>query len=393
MGFSQESLRWWDHWLKGKDTGLMAEPMLRSWILESEPPATHYAERKGHWVADPSWPSPYVSEQLLHLNSDGAANVLTDAPDTSVTLDFCGQLSHGFDSGEWGSFGHAGEFPPDQRTADGECLAFTSAPVREAIAILGNPEVDLCLAVDKPQALVAVRLCDVAPDGVSTLVSWGMLNLSHRESHEEPTPVQPGTRYRVTVQMRMMGYSLAAGHRWRVGISPTFTRHAWPSPQLVRLRLYTGEGCRLRLPVRSPQATDGRLPAFPPVEHSPPLPLDIISAPRRENVIAHDRVNGWTTLTQVSDEGRMRFSDHGLEVAGCSTETFRVRDGDPLSVRLQIRAVGELQRADWRVRVETDSVMTADATHFHVSNQLDAYECDTRVFTKSWVRAIPRDQM
>jgi putative CocE/NonD family hydrolase len=393
MGFSQESLRWWDHWLKGKDTGVMAEPMLRSWILESEPPATHYTERKGHWVADPSWPSPHVSEQSLYLNSDGAANVLTEVPASPVTLEFCGQLGHGFDSGDWGSFGVAGEFAPDQRSADGECLAFTSAPVREPVTILGNPEVDLSLAADRPQALVAVRLCDVAPDGASTLVSWGMLNLTHRESHEDPTPVQPGQRYRVTVQLRMMGYRLAAGHRWRIGVSPTFTRHAWPSPEMVRLHVYTGEGCRLRLPVRAAQPADRNLAEFPPAEHSRPLPVDIIRAPRREHTVQHDRIAGWTTLTQVNDDGRLRFADHGLEVAGCSTETYRVRDGDPLSAHQQIVAVTELQRADWRVRIETNSVMTADATHFHVSNQLDAYEGDTRVFTKSWVKAIPRDHL
>ena len=80
MGFTQESLRWWDHWLKGKDTGVMDEPMLRSWILESEPPATYYTERKGHWVADPAWPSPHIAEQVLYLNSDGAANELAESP-------------------------------------------------------------------------------------------------------------------------------------------------------------------------------------------------------------------------------------------------------------------------------------------------------------------------
>jgi putative CocE/NonD family hydrolase len=254
MGFTQESLRWWDHWLKGKDTGVMDEPMLRAFILESEPPATVYGERKGHWVGDPSWPSPHIGEQTLHLNSDGAANTIAPAPAAPVTLDIVGLLQHGFDSGEWASFGSSGEFPPDQRTADGECIAFTSAPVAEPAAILGNPEVDLELEVDKPQALVAVRLCDVAPDGASTLVSWGMLNLTHRDSHEEPAPLEPGRRYRVTVQLRMMGYRLAAGHRWRVGISPTFARHAWPSPETVRLRLHAGAGCRLRLPLRTPQA-------------------------------------------------------------------------------------------------------------------------------------------
>jgi len=393
MGFTQESLRWWDHWLKGKDTGVMAEPMLRCWILESEPPATHYTQRKGYWVADPSWPSPHVAEQVLYLNADGIANVITATPATPFTLCISGQLRHGFDSGEWGNFGSKGEFPPDQRSADGECLAFTSAPMREAVTILGNPEVDLLLAVDKPQALVAVRLCDVAPDGASTLVSWGMLNLTHRDSHEEPGPVEPGQCLRVTVRLRMTGYQLASGHRWRIGISPTFTRHAWPSPEMAQLSVNAGEGCRLRLPVRTPQAADRSLPAFEPAEISPPLPVATIRASRREHTVTHDRVDGWTTLTMVNDEGRLRFLDHGLEVDFCSSEVFSICEGDPLSARQQIRAVTELQRDDWRVRVETDSVLTADETHFHLSNQMDAYEGNKRVLTKCWVRTVARDNL
>ena len=393
MGFTQESLRWWDHWLKGRDTGVMDEPMLRAWILASEPPATWYAERQGHWVAEPSWPSPNIGEQVLYLNSDGAANVLGSAPEASRELTITGLLGHGLHSGEWGNFGSRGEFPPDQRAADGDCLAFTSAPVPEPVTFLGNPEIDLELAADQPAALVAVRLCDVAPDGASVLVTWGLLNLSHRDSHEQPAPLQPGARYRVTVQLRMMGYRLAAGHRWRVGISPTYSRHAWPSPKTVQLSLFTGEGCHLRLPVRGDQAADRSLPEFLPAEISPPLALATLRPGRREHTVTHDHVDGWVTLTMVNDEGRLRFLDNGLETDHYSSETFRLREGDPLSVSQRIRNVIEFQRDDWRVRVLTDSLMTADATHFHLSNHLDAYEGDTRVFSKSWTKAIPRDHV
>ena len=393
MGFTQESLRWWDHWLKGKDTEIMDEPMLRSWILESEPPATYYAERKGHWVADPAWPSPNTGEQLLYLNSDGISNVMQGSPASSSTLALTGQLSHGLQSGEWGNFGSRGEFPPDQRSADGECLVFNSAPVTEPVAMLGNPQLDLELAVDKPDAFLAVRLCDVAPDGASVLVTWGLLNLTHRDSHEHPEPLEPGRRYRVTVQLRMMGYQLATGHRWRIAISPTFTRHAWPSPEMVQLSLFAGEGCRLRLPIRTPQIADRSLAGFLPAEISPPLAVACVRESRREHSVTFDHVDGWTTLKLVSDEGRLRFLDNGLETDHCSTETFTVREGDPLSTSQHFKTTIKFQRENWCVRVETDSLMTADATHFHLSNHMDAYEGDTRVFTKSWSRAVVRDHV
>jgi hypothetical protein len=371
----------------------MDEPMLRSWILENEPPATFYSERRGRWVADPSWPSPHIGEQVLYLNSDSLANTLNATAAASTTLTTIGQLSHSFQGGEWGMFGHKGEFAPDQRPADGQSLTFTSAPAFEPVAFLGNPEVDLTLAADKANALVAVRLCDVAPDGASTLISWGLLNLTHRNSHEFPTPLELGQQYSVTIQLRMMGYQLAAGHRWRVGISPTYTRQAWPSPETVQLKLFTGAGCRLRLPVRASQSADDALPSFAAAEISPRLPVARVRTPSRLQTVTYDLVDGWTTLTLVNDEGRLRYLDNGLESDHTSTEIFTVREGDPLSTSQRIQAALEFKRDEWRVRIETDSLMTADATHFHLSNHIDAYEGDVRVFTNAWVTAVPRDQL
>jgi len=222
---------------------------------------------------------------------------------------------------------------------------------------------------------------------------WGLLNLTHRDSDEHPEPVEPGRRYSVMVQLRMTGYQLAAGHRWRIAISPTFTRHAWPSPEMVQLCLFTGAGCRLRLPVRTPQNSDRSLPDFPPAEISTPLALESIRAPRRVHTVTQDQVDDWITLKQVNDEGRICFLDNGLETDYCSMETFKVLEGDPLSVNQHFLTVTELQREDWLVRVETDSRMTADATHFYLSNQMDAYEGDISVFTKSWAKTIPRDNV
>ena len=71
IGFLQEMLRWFDHWLGGVDTGIMDEPMLRAYIQDSFRPASCYAERPGRWVAEPAWPAPGVGAQRLHLNPDG----------------------------------------------------------------------------------------------------------------------------------------------------------------------------------------------------------------------------------------------------------------------------------------------------------------------------------
>ncbi len=54
---SRRRPRWWDHWLKGKDTGVMSEPLLRAYVSDSHRPATAYA-LPGRWVGEPAWPSP-----------------------------------------------------------------------------------------------------------------------------------------------------------------------------------------------------------------------------------------------------------------------------------------------------------------------------------------------
>ena len=391
IGFLQESLRWWDQWLKGVNTGIMEEPMLRCWMPEAVKPAPFYAQRPGRWVAEPSWPSPNIHDQTYFLNSDSAANWLGDTAVSATTLSILGQQNHGLDGGEWGALGYAGEPAGDQRAADGQSLAFTSAPLAKPVEILGFPEVDLALASDQPLALVSVRLCDVSPDDASTLVSWGLLNLTHRESHETPASLEPEKRYNVTVRLNVKAYQLPAGHRWRISVSPTNFRHAWPSPQPVTLQLFTGEGCRLRLPVRQPQDSDAELRPFLPPEVSPPLPIEILRSESRQQFVQRDLANGVTEMTLAGDNGRIHFTDTGMITEDFGRETLAIRDGDPLSIINQVQRTLVYERDEWRVRIDTDSKLTADADNFHVTCLLEGYESDSRIFAKTWTFTIPRD--
>lgn len=61
IGFLQETLRWWDQHLKGVDTGVMREPLLRAYVSDSHPPATVYETLPGRWVGERAWPSPNVT--------------------------------------------------------------------------------------------------------------------------------------------------------------------------------------------------------------------------------------------------------------------------------------------------------------------------------------------
>lgn len=390
VGFLQESVRWWDHWLKGIDTGLMQEPFLRTFIRQHQPPRRHTTERKGYWIADPAWPSPHVSAQTFYLTAREAC-LLEEAPAGEQAVEHRGRLLHGFEHVAWGSYGAPGEYPGDQRAADGEALSFTSAPLAERLVLLGRPVLRLALTVDQPLALVAVRLCDVAPDGSSELVSWGLLNLAHRNSHEFPEYMEPGTRYQVQVLLNLLGYEFALGHRLRIAMTSAYPRQAWPSPELATLTLFTGADCRLELPVRTAQPEDGLI-AFPPAEHAPDLEVEWLREGFRRQVLETDAVAERLTLTIEQDAGRMRLPN-GMEVDDWSLETHTIREGDPLSAEVRVQARLGYARGDWSVRIETDSRLWSDAGYFYLLNAMRAFEGEEEVFRKEWEARIARDLM
>src|SRR5690606_18586536 len=297
IGFLQEAVRWWDHWLKGIDSGLMDEPPFRVWMQESVDPKPYYEERPGRWVAEPSWPSPRIEKRRYHL----APGRLDPGAGQNVTLAFSSPQTTGLRAGEWCAFGAEGEMPLDQRPDDGRSLTFDTEPLAERTEILGAPMLELDLAADQPNALLAVRLDDVQPDGTSTLVTYGLLNLSHRHSHETPLPLKPGVFYRVRVQLNDIAHALPAGHRIRIALSTSYWPIAWPSPQPVILSVRTGNGA-LYLPVRPPAPEDERLRPFEPPSAAPASPHKTLRELPLRRTIEIDLATNETVYTFESGE-------------------------------------------------------------------------------------------
>jgi len=94
-------LRWWDYWLKGVDTAVMDEPMLRAWMTESVKPATHHETLPGRWIAEPSWPPQTVTTRRLFLTDAGLRE--TSGPFTARAV--CSPQTLGKFSGDWVPFG------------------------------------------------------------------------------------------------------------------------------------------------------------------------------------------------------------------------------------------------------------------------------------------------
>jgi uncharacterized protein len=388
IGFLQEALRWFDHWLVGRDTGIMDEPKLRVWMQEHVPPAVRHAERPGRWVAEAAWPSSGISHRSLPLGARG----LGLADDVDAALGTSGLERHGLDAGAWCPYGALADEPSDQREEDARVLCFTSEPLAERLEVLGRPVAVLELTADKPLALVAVRLCDVAPDGSSLLISRGVLNLTHRESHELPAPVPVGDRLVVRVELRVLGQAVPAGHRLRLAVAPGYWPWAWPSPEPVALTVHTAGESRLELPVREPRPDDAALPPFARAESAPALPLDELPGPFRQGrALSYDVAAGRSELTFFRDIPAVRVHESGIEIEELAVDTYTIVDGDPLSASAGSRWSIRIGRDGWRTRVESESTMSATATDFLVTNRLEAFERDVRVFADVSQATIPRD--
>ncbi len=391
IGFLREALRWWDRWLKGADNGIHDEPVVTAWLQEPAGPKELHLDRPGRWVTEDAWPPPSVEPRRLHLGEGtlGAAGPATELTHT-------GLQHHGLLAGTWCPYGPEADFPPDQREEDALCLTFDTDPLTERLELLGHPRLHLTVAADRPNAFVAARLCDVAPDGTSTLISRGALNLTHRDSHENPAPLEPGTAYQVDIELDVLGQAVPAGHRLRLALSTTYWPWLWPSPQVTTIAVSAGPGSWLDVPVRPLDAGDGSPPVFGPPESAPPVELDVIRADPAYHRIEHDVVEDTYVLRMNQDgDNRVHQRLNGVTMWDTSRDEMAIREGDPLSARTTCERIYGLR---WdapaiEVEIRTRSELTSDATTYFLEDRLEAFEDGEEVFERSWSRTFPRDHV
>ncbi|XUL88705.1 CocE/NonD family hydrolase [Streptomyces galilaeus] len=386
IGFLQETLRWWDHWLKGEDTGVTADPLLRAYVSDSHPPATVYDTLPGRWVGEPAWPSPHVKTTTYGLRG---APVLVRSP-----------MHTGVDAGRFFPFGNDADLPPDQRDEDARSACFEFEVPAETW-VLGRPRVRLRLTCGVPRGQVIARLCDVAPDGSSTLVTRGVLNLSARHGRERAVPWTPGATEDVTFELNGIGHAFPPGHRIRLAVSSAYWPWIWPQPESGAGFTLDPEGSAMELPVRERELTyDIRFDE--PEEAAPiggtrgvaadgwsPATLD---EPRPERLVVRDVAKGEWRLEVDPRYGGTRVYPDGLEFTEDALETYTIDESDPLSARTRSDWTIRLHRPElgWDTTVRTRSEITCDETDFITSNEVICTEGSEVIFHRTWEKRIPR---
>jgi len=389
IGFLQEAVRWWDRWLKGIDNGIEHEPKLRVWLQEAVKPAPQYESMPGRWVAEADWPSPNIETKVLYLSATGCSD---EPGDTEEQILSSPQVC-GIRGGEWCAFGSDGEMPRDQRPDDGLSLTWDTRRLKERVEILGAPSVRLVLRSDCPTANVVVRLCDVAPDGTSLRVTYGVLNLAHRNGHAEPQPMEPGEQYTVDVPLNDIAHAFPAGHRIRIGVSTAYWPIVWPSASPACLRIATGASA-VTLPVRKTGDLDASLLPFEPpaMAARPPLKRVRHHAFNRQLAVDltsnryHYELNG----SEFDDASLVWFEDIDLGVGYTISKCFEIAEDDPLSATQIMSQRATLRRGDWKVTVRLSMIQTSDADAFFLKGRLEADEGDARFLVRDFDVSVPR---
>jgi putative CocE/NonD family hydrolase len=388
IGFLQECLRWWDQWLKGIDTGITEEPALRAWMQDSVPPASYREQRSGRWIADESWPSPATRKVHYPLGANRLESPDVQAP--RELLEICSPQTVGLAGGKWCPYGLIPDQPGDQRQEAGGSLIFDSEPLTQTLEFFGAPVAHLDISADKADALVAVTLCEVLPDGAVTRLSYGILNLTHRDSHEHPSKLEPGQRYQVQVKLNDCAQSLSPGSRLRLAVSSSYWPIVWPSPEAATLSILCGASS-LELPLRDAAETDANLAEFEPAKNAPELNATRLRPPESDYKVTQDVKTGRMTLEILGDEGLLRNDDTDWCFGSRVQRLFSILPGDPLSATASLLWRKEFGRDDWKVSIQADTQMSVSKSHFIIKATLDAFEGEDRVFSKQWDCEIPRD--
>ena len=357
-------------------------------MQDPAPPQSLYEARAGRWVAEPSWPSPNVTRQRYALGSDGSL-ALAGATLPGDAVSVSSPLWVGLAGGKWCSYAAPGDQPVDQRADDAGSLVFETAPLAEALEIAGDANLHLTFESDRPVAQAIARLVDVHPDGQATRVSYGPLNLTHREGHEHPEPLEPGRRYTVRVPLKHVAQRFEAGHRIRLAISTSYFPMTWPSPEPATLTVHTGES-ELELPVRAPSPQDEALPAFGEPVLGPPLRKDVVRPEEESWQVVHDLGTGATEVRVVDDSGEFRLVHNDLTASSRGEERYGFAGNDYASLYGETEWSFTLSRGDWRIRTHTWTRMTATPDTFHVEARLRAWEGDEIAHEETWSEDIPR---
>jgi len=377
-----QAVRWFDYWLKGRDTGVRSDPRLVVYIQHWHPPDPNLESVPGEWRKEEVWPPASARNKTLYLQPNHMLAESASRPDTH-------QLKYvptiGVEAGFWW-----GELLSDPRPVDAFSLVYDSAPVDSELAILGRPHALLQVSATAPLANWFARLSDVAPDGTVTQITGAGINGAQRESITEPRDLEPGKVYPLEIQMHLTSWVFPKGHRIRVAISNALWPMVLPTPYAMTTSLELGgsNGSRIDLPVVP--VNGDRAPEF-----SAPQPMEQRTDVKTEGFpwpgewkVERDEAH---QKTMVRWNGKDQSEYPWGTEKDFESLTYEADDAHPeiCSVRGEAESVFALKGRTlvWRGHLQ----VTTDQKNFYYKYTRELLKDGQMFRTRTWEEAIPRD--
>ncbi len=387
LDWVSEEVRWWTQWLKGIDTGIMQEPMFRAYMEYQIASEVWPRDTPGRWISEAQWPPKNSAVRMLHLNEEG----LGTQPGKEQVRVIKSQETLGLTKREWFPWNMSIDLPPDQTADDARSLCFDSAPLSEDLEILGNPRLRVRLRSNQPVAKLVARLNEVAPDGKSWSVSYVVLNLTHRDSHERPSALVPDQSYDIDLSCYFTAHRFKRGNRIRVALSESLWPLLWPSPHPVELSITTSVST-LSLPVRPIDTPDAAMPIEllkGRIERE--TTADTLIDSRHEITQMGPDVHGRVTLHKRLRDLPETLAETGTTLSGGSDWYMSIQEGDPNSSVWQIEWWSAISRGDWVTKTRSTLELSSTAEQFRIKESLTAWEGEQQVFHKAWDQSIRRE--
>jgi uncharacterized protein len=368
-------IAWWKRWLGG-DASVDVEPPISIFVRRWTDPAPDSDTYAGGWRAEPAWPPARLTENRRRLDSGvGPSAGATNGRDT---LEIRGDV--GVTASIWCAATLPFGLPWDQRPDEAFSLVY-DWPVAEETEIMGRPRVELSVAASVPVAFVSAKLCDVAPDGRSAMVTRGILNLAHRNSDETPEPLPPGELVAATVELDATSYVFEPGHRIRLDLAGSDFPSSWPPPFAGSIEI-DRMGSTLVLPVlEGPPVLPP--PVFDPGADEPSRP-ERVTWGTHEDVLTRERS---VSIDHGGVRGRSGLADGSDRYWGEITAGIH----DPGNSRANAGASLVLAWDEVSVRTESRAMLRSDPDNWHLSIELEVYDGDEMIAERRWERTTPRD--
>jgi putative CocE/NonD family hydrolase len=391
-----EMVRFFDHWLKGIDNGVMDEPGLVAFRHDWSEPGPFPAAWSGAWLAETSWPPADLGEHVLQLASGDApliGRLVTAAPAEPAVERFQHRATTGTRAGlSWGAGSQPNGVARDLRPDDAFGPMFTSAPLAADLDVVGVASVVLRWESPVPVATAVVRLQDVAPDGTPFQVSAGILNLTHRSSHASPEPLEPGVVTEVRIALRATAHRFAAGHRIRLSVASSMWPVVWPSPFPAEYGLHLGGAGPSASRLILPTLPAGHVGAVVPPFKTSPAGLRQIGSYRGEPPtwqVIEDVIDGSVTVV-TSEFGESTLPDGRTTLYSGERLEMTARDADPAHARMHNEVVYRVREEGSEILIEANGTVRTTATDFHMNVGLKVTLDGAPFFERGWLETIPR---